>query len=49
MSPLISLKNTSPPYTLLLNDFGKTNDQIADKTITLSGQINAANYCSKTS
>lgn len=45
----ILAENTSPPYTLPLNDFGETNDQLADQTTTLSGQINAANYCSNPS
>ncbi len=37
-------ENTSPPYTLPLNDFGESNDQLADQITTLSGQINAATY-----
>jgi len=37
-------ENTSPLYTLPLNDFGETNDQLADQITTLSGQINAATY-----
>lgn len=37
-------ENSSPPYTLPLNDFGETNDQLADQITTLSGQINAATY-----
>lgn len=32
-------ENTSPPYTLPLNDFGETNDQLADQITTLSGQV----------
>ncbi len=37
-------ENSSPPYTLPLNDFGESNDQLADQITTLSGQINAATY-----
>jgi hypothetical protein len=31
-------------YTLTLDNFGESNDQLADQITTLSGQINAANY-----
>ncbi len=37
-------ENTHPPYTIPLNDFADSNDQLADQITTLAGQINAANY-----
>jgi hypothetical protein len=36
-------KNTSPNYTIPLNNFDDTNDQLADQVTTLSGKINAKN------
>jgi len=37
-------ESNNEPYTLTLDNFGESNDQIADQITTLSGQINAANY-----
>jgi hypothetical protein len=37
-------ESNNEPYTLTLDNFGESNDQLADQITTLSGQINAANY-----
>jgi hypothetical protein len=36
-------ENTSPNYTIPLNNFDETNDQLANQVTTLSGKINATN------